>query len=192
MPVPSISRTPFAGRPRSLIGTCGAPTETTSVIRFPSTTTSIGPCGAAPVPSITVIPRITSRVYGPPPSAGSRSGAAISFPAPAATRSSPGTSPCPPAFTAHSTPTQTLKRNPALMLKPRSGTSIRMNLSIAAPFPILPLAAIDPDEDVPGGKFTRPTRPRNPPAPLPIIDIYECSAERIAETEGQAGDAKEI
>ena len=43
MPVPSISRVPFAGRPFSLMGTCGVPTETTSTMRPCSTTTSIGP-----------------------------------------------------------------------------------------------------------------------------------------------------
>src|SRR5450755_294961 len=74
MPVPSISRVPFAGRPCSRMGDPGDPTLRTSAMRFCCTTTSIGPRAGAPVPSITLIPRITSLSNGPSPSPDRRSG----------------------------------------------------------------------------------------------------------------------
>ena len=77
MPVPSISLAPFAGRLRSLIGTPGKPTLTTSVMRLFCTTMSIGPRGGAPVPSITVTPRITRRSNGPSPSPAWRVGVGV-------------------------------------------------------------------------------------------------------------------
>ena len=46
-------------------------------IRLPSTMTSIGPIGGAPVPSITVTLRIASVLNGPSPSPGRRSGAGM-------------------------------------------------------------------------------------------------------------------
>jgi hypothetical protein len=52
----------------------GKPTLVTSVMRFCWTTMSIGPRGGAPVPSITVIPRITRRSNGPSPSPACRFG----------------------------------------------------------------------------------------------------------------------
>ena len=54
MPVASISLVPFAGRPRSPIGTLGKPTLATSLMRSCAITMSTGPRGGAPVPSITV------------------------------------------------------------------------------------------------------------------------------------------
>src|ERR1043166_2604989 len=84
MPVPSISFVASFGRPSGLIGTSGAPTTRTSRMRFPSMTTSAGPIGGAPVPSMTVTPRRISRGNGPSPSPGRRSGAKGGFSAIAA------------------------------------------------------------------------------------------------------------
>src|SRR5215471_7017786 len=74
IPAASISFTPLAGRPDSLIATLGKPTLLTSLIRLFSMTMSTGPIGGAPAPSIIVAPRMTSRSNGPSPSPGLRSG----------------------------------------------------------------------------------------------------------------------
>jgi hypothetical protein len=63
MPETSISRPPSPisgsspGRSSGSTGTPGEPTDTTFTIRSPSITTSTGPTGGAPVPSIRVPPR---------------------------------------------------------------------------------------------------------------------------------------
>jgi hypothetical protein len=72
---PSISWSAFFGRDSASIGTFGNPTLRTSVMRLPSMTTSTGPMGGAPVPSMTVAPRMISRLNGPTPSSARRSGA---------------------------------------------------------------------------------------------------------------------
>jgi hypothetical protein len=63
-------------------------------MRPPSTTTSTGPTGGAPVPSIRVTPRITSRSNGPSPSPARRAGAGLDActepPVTARMNSSPG------------------------------------------------------------------------------------------------------
>jgi hypothetical protein len=58
-------------------GSPGVPALRIAAMRLPSMTTSIGPAGGAPVPSMTVTPRITIRVKGPAPSPGPRSGAGM-------------------------------------------------------------------------------------------------------------------
>ncbi len=74
IPVPSISWS--ACGPRFCrIASPGVPALRTAVIRLPETTTSIGPAGGAPVPSISMTPRMTIVLNGPLPSSGRRSGA---------------------------------------------------------------------------------------------------------------------
>ncbi len=71
MPWRSISWSPSSALKRfsGSGGAPGLPAGATSAMRFFSITTSTGPTGGAPVPSITVTPRRIRRLYGPSPSA---------------------------------------------------------------------------------------------------------------------------
>ena len=65
-------------------GTPGVPALRMRAMRLPSTTMSIGPCGGAPVPSMSMTPRMTSVLNGPSPSPCRRAGAAMNPPPPRA------------------------------------------------------------------------------------------------------------
>ena len=82
---PGIKYIPVASRLRSAV--CGArfgwsarpgvPALRTEAIRLPDTTTSTGPWGGAPLPSINMTPRMTSVLNGPRPSSARRFGAGV-------------------------------------------------------------------------------------------------------------------
>ncbi|MFC7611798.1 hypothetical protein [Teichococcus aestuarii] len=61
LPWQSISTSPSGGRREGLIGLPGTPTATMAAMRSRSMTMSAGPQGGAPVPSMMVAPRSTSR-----------------------------------------------------------------------------------------------------------------------------------
>ena len=69
MEVASISFVAGCGLPLGRMSPAVAPTAITEVMRLRSTTMSTGPRGGAPVPSMRVAFRMTSRSKGPSPSA---------------------------------------------------------------------------------------------------------------------------
>ena len=76
-PEASISFVAFCRTAASSIGDFRDCRRSISAMRLPSMTMSIGPIGGAPVPSMIVAPRMISRLNGPSPSPGVRSGAGV-------------------------------------------------------------------------------------------------------------------